>query len=71
MTDVLVQVPRLLRIKEVAKLTGIAPWRIYELIARGKGPAHMRVGKTIRVSLFALVKWIDEQSNNNKVAAAK
>ncbi len=44
-----VRVPRLLRVKEVVKLTGIEAWRLYEMIARGEGPPHMRVGKTIRV----------------------
>jgi len=57
-----VRVPRLLRIKEVAKLTGLAPWRLYEQLARGEGPPHMRVGKTIRVPEDALVKWIEKQT---------
>jgi excisionase family DNA binding protein len=55
------KVPRLLRIKEVAEKTGLARWRLYELIGRGEGPPHMRVGKTIRVSEAALVRWIEEQ----------
>jgi len=58
-----VRVPRLLRVKEVVKLTGIEAWRLYELIARGEGPPHMRVGKTIRVPEDALVKWIEQQTN--------
>jgi predicted DNA-binding transcriptional regulator AlpA len=33
-----VRVPRLLRIKEIAKLTGLEPWRLYELIKQGKAP---------------------------------
>jgi excisionase family DNA binding protein len=54
-------VPRLLRIKEVAELTGLPCWRLYELIERGEGPPHMRVGRTIRISEAALVEWIERQ----------
>jgi excisionase family DNA binding protein len=61
-----VRVPKLLRVREVEKLTGLAPWRIYELIAQGDGPPHMRVGKTIRVPEDALVKWIEEQTNHKE-----
>lgn len=60
-TDVL----RLLRVREVAKLTGIEKWRLYELIKRGKGPPSMRIGKTIRISQTALVRWIEEQHATN------
>jgi predicted DNA-binding transcriptional regulator AlpA len=56
-----VRVPRLLRLKEVEKLTGIERWRLYELFAAGNGPPHLRVGKVIRVPEDALVKWIEER----------
>jgi excisionase family DNA binding protein len=56
-SDVLV--PRLLRLAEVARLTGLARWRLYDLIKRGEGPPHMKVGRTIRVSERALVMWIE------------
>jgi excisionase family DNA binding protein len=54
-------VPKLLTIMTAAEATGIARWRLYELIARGEGPPHMRIGKTIRISTTALAKWIEEQ----------
>lgn len=54
-------VPRLLRVREVARLTGIERWRLYEMIARGQGPPHMRIGRTIRVSEAALVEWIERR----------
>ena len=59
MTDV--KVPRLLRVHEVAKQTGLQKWRIYQLLKRGQGPKHMKIGKTIRISEIALAQWIDEQ----------
>lgn len=60
-----VRVPRLLTLKEVEQVTGIKRWRTYELIQQGKGPRHLRIGKTIRVPEDALVQWIEEQSNRN------
>ena len=56
-----VRVPRLLRITEVAELTGIARWRLYELLKQGKGPPVLRIGKTFRVPADALVQWIEKQ----------
>ncbi len=54
-------IPKLLRVKEASERTGLAAWRFYDLIARGKGPPHMRVGKTIRIAETALVEWIEGQ----------
>lgn len=62
-----VKVPRLLRVQELVEITGIQRFRWYELFEQGKGPKHMRIGKTIRVPEDALVKWIEEQSTQTKV----
>ena len=32
-----VRVPRLLRIRDVEEITGVERWRLYEMIAQGKG----------------------------------
>jgi predicted DNA-binding transcriptional regulator AlpA len=56
------RVPRLLRVRDVERLTGLEAWRVYELIARGEGPEHLRIGKTIRIPEDALVRWIREQT---------
>jgi excisionase family DNA binding protein len=53
-------VPKLFTVKQAAEVTGLAEWRLYELIAQGKGPRHLRIGRTIRVPQPALVAWIDE-----------
>jgi prophage regulatory protein len=50
-------VPRLLRPREVAALTGLEKWRVYELIRSGDLPS-MRVGRCLRVSEMALADWI-------------
>ena len=54
-------VPKLLTIRQVAEVTGLPRWRVYELLARGDGPSHMRVGKTFRISVVELCRWIEEQ----------
>lgn len=53
---------RLLRVKEVEKMTGLEAWRLYELIAAGEGPPHMKVGRTIRIPEAGLVQWIEERT---------
>ena len=54
-------VPRLLTIRDVARVTSIPCWRLYEIIGRGEGPPVMRVGKTIRISEATLAKWIEQE----------
>ena len=56
------KVPRLLRVHEVAELTGLQPWRLYQQIAAGKGPPHMRIGKVIWIPEHKLVQWIEEET---------
>ena len=55
-------VPRLLTIRQASEATGLPRWRLYELLARGEGPASMRIGKTFRISEAALIAWIEERS---------
>ena len=54
-------VPRLLRVSQVAEQTGLEKWRIYQLLKAGQGPPFLRIGRTIRVSEPALVRWIQER----------
>jgi predicted DNA-binding transcriptional regulator AlpA len=56
----------LLTAKQLAKLTGLAYWRVLQLVAAGKAPPHMRVGNTLRFPQDAAVGWIREQSTNHK-----
>lgn len=65
------KLPRLLRVREVERLVGIESWRLYELIARGQGPDHLRIGQTIRVSEHALVRWIAEREEIQKEPRSK
>jgi excisionase family DNA binding protein len=57
-----VRVPKLLTVKQLAEKTGLPKWRIHELCAQGKGPPFLRIGKTYRFAEDAVVRWIEEQS---------
>jgi predicted DNA-binding transcriptional regulator AlpA len=60
------KVPKMLRVRELEAATGIERWRWYELFRTGGGPAHIRIGKVIRVSEGALATWIAEQEQQTK-----
>jgi excisionase family DNA binding protein len=61
-----VKVSRLLTVKELSKATGLATWRLWELVRKGKGPPFVRIGRSIRFPEDAVVQWIREQTNNNQ-----
>ena len=57
-----VDVPRLLSVKQVARITGVQRFRIYAWIRSGDGPPFLKIGKTFRFPEDQLVAWIREQS---------
>ncbi len=54
---------------EAAALIGIGRTRIYDLIARGVIPS-IRIGRSVRVPLDGLRKWIASQSPDDPSVAA-
>jgi excisionase family DNA binding protein len=56
---------RTLSVRQLAEATGIARWRVHELLAQGKGPPHFRVGRTYRFPVAGIRQWMQEQSTNN------
>lgn len=52
----------LLRASEVSEVLGIGRSLVYELIAQGRIPS-VRLGRTIRVPVRALDKWIRDQES--------
>lgn len=55
--------PRLLTTKELSAATGIPRWRLFELVRAGRGPRHMRIGKTLRFPEDGVTEWIRERCN--------
>jgi excisionase family DNA binding protein len=50
----------LLRVSEIAKLLGVTPGRIYQLVAAQTLPA-VRMGRSIRIPRQAWAVWLDQQ----------
>lgn len=53
--------PLLIRPEEVGRLLGLGRATIYQKISSGELPA-VRIGRSVRVSLAALRRWVEEQS---------
>jgi excisionase family DNA binding protein len=55
----------LLRPNEAAELLGLGRSKLYELIAAGTIPA-LRVGRSLRVPLDGLRRWVVDQSSSSQ-----
>jgi excisionase family DNA binding protein len=53
--------PLLLTIPEAAKRLSLSPAKLYELIARRKGPPVIHIGRSARIAVHDLRAWIDHQ----------
>jgi excisionase family DNA binding protein len=53
---------RLLTTRELSKLTGLAYWRVLQLVAAGKAPPHMRIGNTLRFPQSGVEEWISKEA---------
>lgn len=51
-----------LRIEEACKLVGIGRTKGYELCATGQWPT-IRIGRSVRIPLEGLKRWIDDQTD--------
>lgn len=51
----------LLTIPEAAKRLNLSPAKLYELIARRKGPPVIHIGRAARIAIDDLHTWIDQQ----------
>jgi len=53
--------PRLLRAKEVVEITGWSRAKVYAMAKSGEVPS-LRSGRSVRIPLSALVRWIEENT---------
>lgn len=53
-----------LTVEELSDATGIAAWRIRELLKAGKGPPSFRVGRTYRFPIGGVRRWLEEQTKD-------
>ncbi len=56
----------LLTIPQAAKSLGISRAMVYSLIAKRKGLPVIRLGRSIRVPVASLRKWIEEQEQEQQ-----
>jgi len=56
----------LLTIPQTAKCLGISRAMVYSLIAKRKGPPVIHLGRSIRVPVDSLQKWIEEQEQEQR-----
>ena len=52
----------LVRPREAAEMLGVSRSRAYVLLARGEIPGVVRIGKSVRISIDALRRWVREQA---------
>ena len=55
----------LLTVGEVVDTTGFSRSFVHKMIAEGRLPGVVRLGRTVRVSADALRAWVDEQSKKS------
>lgn len=56
----------LVTVPQAAKILGISRAMVYSLLAKGKGPPVIRFGRSVRISVDSLKKWVKEQERNQQ-----
>jgi predicted DNA-binding transcriptional regulator AlpA len=57
---------RSLSMRELADIAGFTVTGLRELVRKGKGPPHIRVGKLYRFPVAGVRAWFAEQTNKKK-----
>ncbi|GCE03524.1 helix-turn-helix transcriptional regulator [Dictyobacter aurantiacus] len=55
--------PLLLTVPQAARSLGISRAKLYVLLAQQQGPPVIRFGRSVRISVDSLQKWIKKQEN--------
>jgi excisionase family DNA binding protein len=58
--------PLLLTISQVADRLGLSRAKVYSLLKKGQGPPVIHFGRSTRVSLTSLRRWIEEQEREQQ-----
>lgn len=61
--------PQLLMAEEVVSLTGWSRAKVYAMAASGEIPS-LRSGRSVRIPLAALERWIEQNTTGGEVLAA-
>jgi excisionase family DNA binding protein len=60
--------PTLLKIEQAARVLNVGRTRAYQMAADGSLPGVVRIGKSIRVNVRALDRWIEENTGPKPAA---
>ena len=55
---------RFIDIKELSAFTGVPVSSLRELMTKGRGPAHIKIGRGLRFRLSAVEAWMESLSNS-------
>ena len=55
------KIPRLFTSKELAEVTGLPLWTVWELVKKGEGPPHVRIGRGFRFPENGIGPWLDKR----------
>ena len=65
-------IPRLLTSKELAEVTGLSLWTVWELVKKGEGPPQVRIGRGFRFPENGVRPWLDKRlKEQTKKTAAR
>lgn len=54
-------IPKLLTTNQLAEMTGLSPWTVWELVKNGEGPPHVRIGRGFRFPENGVGPWLDKR----------
>lgn len=61
----------LLTIPQAAQSLGISRAKLYSLLAQQEGPPVIRLGRSVRISIDSLQKWIEKQEHESSLSPAR
>jgi predicted DNA-binding transcriptional regulator AlpA len=56
----------LLNVHEASEITGIQPKRLYDRAQQGLIPGVVRIGRSVRFSLPAILKWLQAEESESE-----
>jgi len=55
------KVPRLLTSRQLTEVTGLPLWTVWELVKKGEGPPHVKLGRGFRFPENGVGQWLDKR----------
>lgn len=65
------KIPRLLTSRELAEVTGLSLWTVWEMVKKGDGPPHVKIGRGFRFPENGVGPWLDRRLKEQAKKAAR